>query len=126
MAEETKAGDTTLTPSPQPIVVTVPATAISGTGPGTIITPAGQANVVVKVIQPLTIIVVRALRVFLQTLLGLTTAGLVTPKALPAQDFVHLLVLCASLSLAPAVICIIQNMIELLARFDQSNPTLTA
>ena len=108
---------------PTPIVVTVAASTM-GTGPGTIETPAGHANIVVKVVQPLTILAVRALRVFLQTLLGLVTAGLVTPTALPTKDFVHLLALCASLSLAPAVVCIIQNMIELLARFDQKNPTL--
>lgn len=109
---------------PKPITVTVPGTVMSGTGPGTIITKAGDANIVVKVVQPIVIILVRATRVFLQTLLGLVTAGLAAPKALPAQDFMHLLVLCASLSLAPAVVCIVQNMIELLTKLDQAYPTL--
>jgi len=114
-----------LKPETEPKAVTVTVSASTmGTGPGTIVTAAGQANIVVKVVQPFVIVGVRAMRVFLQTLLGLTTAGLVTPKALPAQDFVHLLVLCASLSVAPAVICVLQNVGELLAKFDQSHPTL--
>ncbi len=120
MAEET----TDIPASPKAITVVVPAT--TGTGSGTIQTPTGQANIIIKVVEPLTLVLVRATRVFLQTLLGLVTAGLVAPKALPASDFVNLLALCASLSLAPAVICIIQNLIELLGRFDQSHPTLTA
>jgi hypothetical protein len=108
---------------PTPVTVTVAASTL-GTGPGTIITKAGEANIVVKVVQPLVIVLVRAMRVFLQTLLGLLTAGLVTPKALPAADFIHLLGLCAGLSLAPAVVCVIQNAIELLGKLDQSFPTL--
>lgn len=109
---------------PKAITITVPATTMMGTGPGTIVTASGHPNIIVKVVQPIVIVLVRASRVFLQTLLGLLTAGLVTPKALPAQDFVHLLVLCASLSLAPAVVCILQNLVELLTRLDQSYPTL--
>ncbi len=124
MAQETLPGETGAQ-SPKEITVTVPATAMSGTGPGTIVTASGQPNIVIKVVQPLGLVLVRAARVFLQTLLGLLTAGLVTPKALPASDFMHLLILCASLSLAPAVVCIVQNAIELLGRLDQAYPTLT-
>lgn len=108
---------------PKPITVTVPAS-LTGTGPGTLITPVGQPNIIIKVVQPLLLVLVRALRVFLQTLLGLVTAGLAAPKALPAQDFLHLLLLCSSLALAPAAVCVIQNMIELLTKLDQAYPTL--
>jgi hypothetical protein len=125
MAEETRPGDPTLTPSPQAITVTVPATAISGTGPGTIITAEGQPNIKVQVLQPLTIIAVRAMRVFLQTLLGVLTAGPVT-GLIPAKDFNHLLVTGASVAVGATVICILQNAVELLGRYDQSHPTLTA
>lgn len=110
---------------PKPVTVTVSSMALGmGTGSGTIITPTGQPNIIIKVVQPLMLVFVRATRVFLQTLLGLVTAGLAAPKALPTQDFMHLLVLCASLSLAPAVVCIIQNTIELLGKLDQAYPTL--
>jgi len=87
-------------------------------------TPSGP--VYLKALQPITIILVRAGRVFLQTLLGLLTAGTVAPSLLPAADFTHLLLKCASLSVGASVICVIQNLIELLGKFDQSHPTLTA
>lgn len=97
----------------------------NGTGNGQVLqTASGLPNFVVKGVQPLVMILVRAVRVFLQTLIGLVTTGLASPTALPAKDFAHLLLLCASLSLAPAVICIIQNAIELLGKIDQSHPTL--
>ena len=102
-----------------PLVVTVAASSVSGTGPGTVITPEGHPNIIVKVIQPVTVITVRALRVFLQTLTGLVTAGLAAPKALPASDFLHLVMLSAGLSLAPVFFCIAQNSIELLGKWDQ-------
>jgi hypothetical protein len=82
----------------------------------------GHSNVVIQIVRPLTIITVRALRVFLQTLLATLTAAVT--GVLPAQDFFHLLISCASISVASAVFCVIQNVIELLAKFDQSHPTL--
>lgn len=111
----------------KPVVVTVSAASVPPSiAQGTLITPVGQPNVTLKIVQPVTIIAVRAFRTFLQTLLGLLTAGLISPSTLGASDFLHLLGMCASLSLAPAIICIIQNMIELAARFDQSHPTITS
>lgn len=83
---------------------------------------AGHENVVVQVLQPITIIAVRASRVFLQTMLATLSAGAI--GVMPASDFTHLLIQSASISVASGVYCIIQNMIELLARFDQSHPTL--
>ncbi len=103
-----------------------------GTGAGTlapdtvITTPDHQPNVIIKVVTPLWVIFIRSFRVFLQTLLGLLTAAMVAPKALPAEDFMHLLTLCASLSVASAGVCIIQNGIELLGQLDQKFPTLTS
>jgi len=111
---------------PTSITVTVPSSSMEGSKSGLIHTPAGQPNIVLKVLEPFTIIVVRVMRVYLQTLLGLVTAGLAAPKAIPVADFAHLVILSASLSVAPAAICAIQNGIELLAQFDQKHPTLTA
>ena len=91
----------------------------------TVTTAVGHPEVIIKVVQPLMIILVRASRVFLQTLLGLLSAGMVAPKLLPVADFNHLLISCASLSVASAVVCVIQNAIELLGRLDQKFPTLS-
>ncbi len=103
-------------------VVTV--SGYAGTGSGVAVLN-GQ-TVFIKALQPLVIVIVRASRVFLQTLLGLLTAGTVVPQLLPASDWLHLLYKCASLSVAATGICVIQNLIELLGKFDQSHPTLTA
>lgn len=105
-----------------PTIVTVSSSRSRG---GEIETGPDVPNIYIKVMAPITIIGVRALRVFLQSLIGLVTAGLAAPTALPTSDFLHLLTLCASLSVAPTVISIVQNVIELLAAFDQSHPQLT-
>ncbi len=113
--------------SQKPIVVTVLGTGTDGTGsaskPAIIQTPDGQPNIEIKVVKPLVLIGVRALRVFFQSILALLTAGPAT-GLITAADFGHLVMKCASLSVAAAGVCVLQNAIELLARFDQSNPTL--
>lgn len=107
----------------KPLVVTVASLAGTGTGSGLIETPHGQQNVYLKVVSPLAVIGVRALRVYLQTMLGVVMAGPAT-GLIPARDFNHLLLIAASVSFGAAVICILQNAVELLAKFDQSHPTL--
>ena len=113
----------------KPIIVTV-----TGTGDGvapemlnriTAKTPDHLPNVEVRVIQPLMVILIRTARVYVQTLLGLVTAGMAAPKAIPAADFYHLVTLCAGLSVAPAGLCLFQNALELLGKLDQKYPTLT-
>jgi len=113
---------------PPPVATPVIVTVAANRAPSSLTTMSavGHPDVVIKVIQPVMIILVRAVRVFLQTLSGLVTAGMVAPKALPAADFLHLLTLCASLSLAPAAMCVVQNTIELLTQIDQKYPTLSA
>jgi hypothetical protein len=112
---------------PQPTVVTVSASSLN-TGRRASDPPltayADHAHVIVRVIQPLTIVFVRALRTFLQTLLGTLTAGMM--GVMPATDFLHLLKVCASISVASGVVSLLQNTIELLGKFDQSHPTLTS
>ena len=110
-------------PSTNPVVVTL--TANRAPVGMTATTASNHPDVIIKVVQPLMIILVRATRVFLQTLLGLMTAGTVAPKALPAADFLHLVILCSSLSVAASGICVIQNAIELLGKIDQKYPTLS-
>jgi hypothetical protein len=72
---------------------------------------------------------VRTVRVYLQSLLGfLTAAGTGYATAIgvvmPVGDFGHLFVVSASLAVAPAAFTLLQNVIELLAKIDASNPTL--
>ena len=97
-------------------------TGLQGTGDGKVTV---SSSVIIQVVKPLVIISVRALRVFLQTLLGLLGADQVNPQLLNASDFTHVLIKCASGAVAAAVICVIHNAIELLGKVDQSHPTLT-
>lgn len=88
-------------------------------------------SVAIVLMTPVKIVVVRALRVYLQTLVGLLTAlgsGVAASVGvtLTAGDFWHLLAACSSIAVAPAVISAITNTVELLARWDASHPELRA
>ncbi len=116
-------------PAPSTTVVTVSAMSAPASAAGR--TTVDGHTVEVRLVQPLTIIGVRALRVFLQTLLGLLlaagAAGAVgATNVIPASDFLHLFAKCAGLSLAPAIVAILQNLVELLGKVDQKYPSLTA
>jgi hypothetical protein len=86
-------------------------------------TPDHLPDVIVRTITPLVAILVRSARVFFQTLVGLLLAGVTGTTLLPAHDFWQLLRTCAGLSVASAVVCALQNTIELLKRIDQKFPT---
>lgn len=88
-------------------------------------------SVTVISMPPWKIALVRCARVYLQSLVGFLLAagtGLTAAVGLtmPVGDFGKLLVTCASLAIAPAAISLIQNVIELLAKLDATNPTLRA
>lgn len=76
------------------------------------------------------IIGVRFLRVYLQSLVGFLTAnttGLTEAvTGIPMEQFGNQLGLAAQLALAPAVLTLIQNGIELLAKLDQRAPQMRA
>ena len=89
------------------------------------------AAVVIVVMAPLKIIAVRALRVYLQTLIGLLGAfgiGVASEVGvtMTAGNFWHTLVACGSLALAPAIMSILQNTLELLAKVDATLPQVRA
>lgn len=74
---------------------------------------------------------IRGSRVYLQSLLGfLLAAGTGAAAAvgvnLPVGDFGKLLLSAGSMAVAPAVISLIQNSIEMLTKLDSSNPQLRA
>lgn len=76
------------------------------------------------------IVGVRALRVYLQGLVGFLTAnatGATTAvTGIPVGDFGQQIVTAASLAVAPAVFSLLTNAIELLARLDQRAPQFRA
>ncbi len=74
---------------------------------------------------------VRAARTFLQSLLGFVVAigsGAAAGAGIhiPAQDFLTLLISSASLAVAPTIISVLQNSIELLSKLDANTPSLRA
>jgi len=108
------------------VVMTVSASSANGMGSGVLVTPAGFPNGFVKVIDPLLIILVRAARTFLQTLLATLAVGAAAPATMGATDFYHAVIHGASISVAAGFISLLQNLVELMAKFDQSHPTLTS
>ncbi len=79
-----------------------------------------------KFIAPFKLVLVRVVRTYLQSLLGLLTAGLAGGAAgmIPFADFSDLLVKSASLAIAPTVVAAIQNVLEILAKLDETKPEL--
>lgn len=77
-------------------------------------------------IAPLQLVAVRVVRTYLQSVLGLLTAGMAGGAAgmIPYADFQELLIKSASLAIAPAVVAAIQNILEILAKWDATKPEL--
>lgn len=77
-------------------------------------------------------VLIRVFRTYLQSLLGFITilsSDRLTEAVglkIPAGDFGGLLVIAASLAVAPAAMAFIQNAIEILAKLDVSNPKVRA
>ncbi len=92
-------------------------------------TPTGKSDVIVVTMPAWERVAVRTGRVYLQSLVGFLIAGGTGAAAavgvnLPVGDFGKLMLASASLAVAPAVISLIQNTIELLGKLDTSNPQL--
>jgi len=106
----------------------VPVTVI-GTGDGLVAgtkatTPADQPNLVVNVVQPIVALFVRFLNVYIGNLVGLLAAGM-TSNAIPAADFGHLVLKCASLAIAGAVVLSLKDIVTVTAKLEQKFPLLT-
>jgi hypothetical protein len=98
-----------------------------------VVTPPALPNVLIRTMTPIAQVLVRALRTFLQSLVGfliVVMAGRTiidnVGVMIPATDFLAALKIAASLALAPTVISFIQNLVELLARVDESFPKARA
>lgn len=111
------------TPStPSPTIITVPSTRASGESG---LVKADGHPIEIRAVHPLVIVLIRAAKVYLQTLTGLVAAGAVT-DVIPYTDFFDLVWTSAGLSVAAAGISVLTNLTELLARLDQKYPSLTS
>jgi len=94
-------------------------------------TPSGEPNVRIVAMSMVSQAGIRALRTFLQSLVGFilavgTGAAGAVGINVPAGDFVALVMSSASLAVAPAAISLIQNAIEILTKLDSSTPQMRA
>lgn len=92
------------------------------------VTPGAQPNVQVVAISPFVAVLTRAARTYLQVFLGLLLAAGAgaTTNLVPVGDFLSVLRVSAMVAIAPSLVSLLQNSIELLAKLDQSAPSLRA
>jgi len=94
-------------------------------------TPAGSADLVAVTRSWYAQVGIRVLRTYLQGVLGFLTAiasGATDAVGIhvPVGDFWDLLLKSAGLAVAPAMISLLQNAIEILSKLDQTNPQVRA
>jgi len=94
-------------------------------------TPSGEPNVRIVAMSMVSQAGIRALRTFLQSLVGFilavgTGAAGAAGINVPAGDFIALVVSSASLAVAPAIVSLLQNAVEILAKLDSSTPQMRA
>lgn len=83
-----------------------------------------QPNVVMNVVSPFVAIAVRFVNTFLTTLVGLVMAGM-TPagqNVIKANDFVHLVLACATLSVAGAGVGLLKDLVTIFGRLENKFP----
>lgn len=114
----------------EPVVVVTTSQALPDT---TIVTPPGQPDIVVKVMLPITQVLVRAARTYLQSLLGFLGMLLAAKPALvqlgvviTVTDFWSIFLLAASMAVAPTMLSLLQNAVEVLTALDQMFPKARA
>ena len=116
MAEKPEAIKTIITETPE-----------SPKSGSTLRAPAGDTNVTVVTMTWYSQVAIRVLRTYLQGLVGFVVAGTAgMPGPLPASGFSSVLLNAASLALAPAIVSLLQNAIEILSKLDVTNPQVRA
>jgi hypothetical protein len=89
-------------------------------------------RVLIVLMTPVKIVLVRSVRVYLQSLTGLLTAlgvpGVASTVGVTLQfhDFWHLVIACSSLAVVPAFMSALMNTYELFKGWDASHPELRA
>jgi hypothetical protein len=98
-----------------------------------LVTPGTRPNILVQTMTPVAQVLVRGARTFLQSLVGfllVVMAGRTiidnVGVMIPAVDFLDALKIAASLAVAPTVISLLQNLVELLSRLDEVFPKARA
>ncbi len=94
-------------------------------------TDAQLGKTIMVLMAPWKIVLVRACRVYLQSLVGLMTTFLsgaahAAGVQMSATDFWGTLVTCAGLAIAPAGMSALTNILELFNRWDETAPQLRA
>lgn len=103
-------------------------------------TPAGAADVQVVTWPLWKQVAVRAGRTYIQSLVTFILAGAssasvrqgleftveATGISMPANEFLALFLSAASLSMGPAILAFLQNVVEILAKLDSTMPRLRA
>lgn len=108
----------------EPVAVTVVGTGDTSRLPtGITATTPGphQPDLVVNVVGPALAISIRFVNTFLTSLLGILTGAMAT-EMIPADDFGQLLLKCAGLSVAGAVVGLLKDCITISTRLEQSHP----
>lgn len=91
------------------------------------VTPDHHPNLVVTFITPALAILVRFVNVFLVQFVGLLVAAM-TPEGgsrLYASDFVHTVIVCASLALPGAGLGLAKDLVTIFGRLEGKYPLLT-
>jgi len=114
----------TVTEVMPPVAVTVIGTGDGLVGGTKATTPPDQPNLVVNVVQPVVALLVRFVNVYIGNLVGLLAAGM-TSNAIPASDFGHLVLKCASLAVASAVVLSLKDIVTVFGKLEQKFPLLT-
>jgi hypothetical protein len=117
---------TTTEPIP-PVAVTVIGTSEAGSPltTGTVATtPDHQPNIAIRVVTPLMAIVVRFANAYLTMLVGLIGVGM-TSNAIPAPDFLHLVLKCAGLSIAGAGFGLLKDLVTVCGKLEGKYPLMT-
>lgn len=90
-------------------------------------TKTGESNIEVITMQWWVQVLIRVGRTYAQGVVGFLVAGSAgLPGPLPASGFMNVMLNAASLAVAPAVVSLLQNAVEILSKLDASNPQLRA
>ncbi len=105
-------------------IPTVNVVAVSSTGDGTshATTQGINPNLTVTFISPVVSILIKTVKAFLTSILGLLTAGAVTSHLIPATDFWNLLEKCAGLSVGVAAVAFLGAVVILLGDLEKKFP----
>lgn len=118
---------TTQSRSVEPVVVSVVGTGDGSKLPtGTVATTPGshEPNIVVRVVTPIVALAIRFVNVYVGSLVGILGAAM-TSNIIPARDFYHLLLKCAGLAVAGAVILLLKDIVTVFSGLEKKFPIAT-